>query len=55
MIISENPVSYFCNNLFLTDWDMSCMEKIEFNDLYEFLYAKETGKRPLLRSVTSWA
>ena len=40
------PVSYFCNNLFLTDWDMSCMEKIEFNDLYEFLYAKETGKRP---------
>lgn len=39
------PVSYFCNNLFLVDWDMSCMEKIEFNDLFEFLYAREYGKR----------
>lgn len=39
------PVSYFCNNLFLADWDMSAMDKIEFNDLFEFLYAKETGKR----------
>lgn len=39
------PVSYFCNNLFLADWDMASMDKIEFNDLFEFLYAKETGKR----------
>ncbi len=39
------PVSYFCNNLFLVDWDMSGMDKIEFNDLFEFLYAKENGKR----------
>ncbi len=39
------PVSYFCNNLFLVDWDMSGMEKIEFNDLFEFLYAAEKGKR----------
>lgn len=40
------PVSYFCNNLFLTDWDGLSMEKIEFNDLFDFLYAEETGKRP---------
>lgn len=39
------PVSYFCNNLFLTDWDMSSLEKLEFNDLFEFLYAEEYGKR----------
>lgn len=39
------PVSYFCNNLFLVDWDMTGLGKIEFNDLFEFLYAKETGKR----------
>ncbi len=32
------PVSYFCNNLFLTDWDVGSMDQIEFNDLYEFLY-----------------
>ncbi len=39
------PVSYFCNNLFLVDWDMSGLYKIEFNDLFEFLYAAENGKR----------
>lgn len=39
------PVSYFCNNLFLVDWDMSSVEKIEFNDLFEFLYAEVYGKR----------
>lgn len=31
------PVSYFCNNLFLTDWDAGSMDRIEFNDLYEFI------------------
>ena len=32
------PVSYFSNNLFLTDWDAGSMDRIEFNDLYDFLY-----------------
>lgn len=39
------PISYFCNNLFLTDWDMEHMDQIEFNDLFDFLYSMKTGKR----------
>lgn len=39
------PVSYFCNNLFLTDWDAGGMEKIEFNDLYDFLYEMKYGEK----------
>ena len=38
------PVSYFCNNLFLTDWDEGSMDQIEFNDLYDFLYAMKYGE-----------
>lgn len=37
------PVSYFCNNLFLTDWDENSMENIEFNDLFDFLYEMKYG------------
>ncbi len=37
-------ISYFSNNLFLEDWDTSCMEKIEFNDLFDFLYPMATGE-----------
>lgn len=37
------PVSYFCNNLFLTDWDENNMENIEFNDLFDFLYEMKYG------------
>ena len=40
------PVSYFCNNLFLTDWDADSMENIEFNDLFDFLYEMKYGKKP---------
>ena len=39
------PVSYFCNNLFLTDWDAGSMDRIEFNDLYEFLYEMKYGEK----------
>ena len=38
-------VSYFCNNLFLTDWDAGSMDRIEFNDLYEFLYEMKYGEK----------
>src|SRR5699024_10688886 len=38
------PVSYFCNNLFLVDWDGNSLDKIEFNDLYEFLYKIKYGE-----------
>ena len=38
------PVSYFSNNLFLEDWDTACMEKIEFNDLFDFLFPMAFGK-----------
>lgn len=37
-------VSYFSNNLFLEDWDTQSMEKIEFNDLFDFLYPMAAGK-----------
>lgn len=39
------PVSYFCNNLFLTDWDMEHLDQVEFNDLFDFLYSMKTGNR----------
>lgn len=39
------PVSYFCNNLFLTDWDEDSMDQLEFNDLYDFLYQMKYGKK----------
>ena len=39
------PVSYFCNNLFLTDWDAGSMDRIEFNDLYEFLCEMKYGEK----------
>lgn len=39
------PVSYFCNNLFLIDWDLDSMDKIEFNDLYDFLYEMKYGEK----------
>lgn len=39
------PVSYFGNNLFLTDWNQDSMESIEFNDLYDSLYYMATGEK----------
>ena len=39
------PVSYLSNNLFLEDWDVSSMDRIEFNDLFDYLYLMETGGR----------
>lgn len=39
------PISYFCNNLFLTDWDEESMELLEFNDLYDFLYQMKYGRK----------
>lgn len=39
------PVSYFGNNLFLTDWNQDNMEGIEFNDLYDSLYYMATGEK----------
>lgn len=44
------PISYFCNNLFVTDWNESSLDEVEFNDLFEFLYQMETG-RPLDENV----
>ena len=38
------PVSYFCNNVFLVNWDVDSMDKIEFNDLYDFLYEMKFGR-----------
>lgn len=38
------PVSYLSNNLFLEDWDEGSLKKIEFNDLFDYLYEMETGK-----------
>ena len=39
------PVSYFCNNLFLVDWNQNSLENIEFNDLFEFLYTMKYGEK----------
>lgn len=42
--VERNQV-YMCNNLFSIDWDKTNMGKIEFNDLYEFLYLMKTGNK----------
>ncbi|MDO4170024.1 MAG: DUF6070 family protein [Lachnospiraceae bacterium] len=39
------PIGYFCNNLFLENWDAKSVEKINFNDLFEFLYYIDKGKQ----------
>lgn len=33
------PILYYSNNLFLVDWDQNNMSAIEFNDLFDHLYA----------------
>ena len=40
------PVSYFSNNLFLTDWDASDLSQLEFNDLFDSFYYMSSGRRP---------
>ena len=37
------PVSYMGNNLFLTDWDEENLDKVVFNDVFEFFYKMDTG------------
>lgn len=39
------PVSYFGNNLFLTDWGQDDFRSIEFNDLFDSLYFMATGEK----------
>ena len=38
------PVGYFCNNLFLTNWDETNMESVHLNDLYDFFYEMKEKK-----------
>lgn len=38
------PISYECNNLFLTDWDQDSIEQLEFSDLLKYLYVLDTDK-----------
>lgn len=40
------PVSYFSNNLFLTDWDANHTGQLEFNDLFDSFYYMSSGRRP---------
>ena len=46
------PIGYQSNNLFLTDWREDNLEKINFNDLYEYLYFLKTGNDPPVRSYS---
>lgn len=39
------PIGYQGNNLFCSDWDAENMEKLDYNALYQYLYALEYGKR----------
>ena len=38
------PIGYQGNNLFLVDWDQDDMAPIAFNDLYDTLFALDTGE-----------
>ena len=35
------PIGYYCNNLFTTNWDETTLDTIHFNDLVEYLYARD--------------
>lgn len=37
-------IGYQCNNLFISEWNENEFDKINFNDLYEFLYYEKTGE-----------
>lgn len=37
------PVGYMGNNLFLTDWDLESLEKLDFTGVYEYLYFMKNG------------
>ncbi len=39
------PVSYFGNNLFVTDWDQDNLGNVELNDLFDSLYFMATGEK----------
>ncbi len=38
-------IGYQGNNLFLTSWDEESLERVDFNDLYEYLYFLKYDKR----------
>ena len=38
------PISYDCNNLFLTDWNQDSIEQLEFSDLLKYLYVLDTDE-----------
>ncbi|MDD2973022.1 MAG: DUF6070 family protein [Lachnospiraceae bacterium] len=40
-----NPIGYQGNNLFCSDWDMDHLEGLDYNGLFEYLYAMKYGKR----------
>ena len=37
------PISYFENNLFITDWDSDYFNPVDFNSLYAYLFKLYTG------------
>ena len=39
------PIGYQGNNLFCSDWDAEHMEDLDYNALYQYLYAIEYGQR----------
>lgn len=39
------PIGYQGNNLFCSNWDSAHMEKLDYNGLYEYLYAMEYGEK----------
>ncbi|MEG0275623.1 MAG: DUF6070 family protein [Coprobacillus sp.] len=38
------PISYYCNNMFTTDWTKENVQSLNFNDLIEYLYIMDTDK-----------
>ncbi len=40
-----SPIGYQGNNLLCSDWDAEHMEKLDYNGLYEYLYALKNGEK----------
>ena len=40
------PIDYYYVNLLITDWSEPSFEGMSFNDLFDRLYALQTGEQP---------
>ena len=48
------PVGYLGNNIFLTDWNKNTISKLNFNDMFQYVYNLEYSKKPDYKKIYHW-